>query len=409
MFEDQGIMGDNWGWLPTDAIREPYINNNTRRIQEPSTAGSTENPGGRGRIRPIPISPYGQSLYSEVMDQYQPLSPINLNFSNPPNQHNDNRAEQICNCNCHGLGLHVTSRPIASNQIWHTTDMIDNIATTNSTPTVQVMTDNQNNPALNLEQNTNQFTITQMFETIQQNQMVLLTNIGSFQRATEERLLSLETKAGGSFEYIKTLNSNIEAAKVNIVDLTTLTNANNTKVKTMEDTLTAAVARIDKLENDVLDLDRVNRAYSLRILNVPEEPREICRVTVANIIRDNKLLPNCENLTISTIANQIENAHRLGKTEAGRTRHLLVKFHEVPFRDTVIRTVKRLPGGKTHEGYIFLDDLSVKDREIKNRNSDITASHFAHDRSAVLYKGGQFKLKGRWFSEDEYQRTRPRQ
>ena len=401
MFEDSNT-GDKWIWLPGEALTEPNTNNNGWS-QEPPLGGSTEGIGGRG----IPVSPYGQALYKEAMERFQPLSPQNLTYSSPINQGLNNSREQFCQCNCHG-GHRANPH---SNLNTHTAKMHTDIQTNHSEGAGFIPTALQpiQHTPTSLNQSVKTNSIEQMFETIQNNQMVLLTNIGSFQRATEERLDRLENKAGDSNEHVKTLSGNIDKAQESITELDNKSKASFLRVNSLENTLKAAMAKIDKLENDVLDLDRHNRAYCLRILNVPEENREICRETVANIIRTNRLLHNCENLTVSTIANQIENAHRLGKLEGGRIRHLLVRFHEVPFRDTVIRSAKRLPGGKTQEGYIFLDDLNLKDREIKNRNSDITESHYARNRTAVLYKGGQFKVNGRWYGEEEYRRTRPRQ
>ena len=250
--------------------------------------------------------------------------------------------------------------------------------------------------------------IDQMFEQIQQNQMVLLTNLGSFQRSTDQRLGSLEEKAGSSLDCITTLSGKVDAAGVEIGQVTEQSKTNTKNIITLENTLQAALTRIENLEKDVLDLDRHNREYCLRILNAPEENAENCKLKVANIIKNNDLLPNSANLNPSSIAHHIEDAHRLGKVYDGRTRHLLVRFHEIPFRDTVIRSVKRLPGGKTREGCVFLDDLPAKDREMKIRNNDITESHYAYDRTPVLFKRGQFKMRGQWYTEEEYRRTRPR-
>lgn len=460
-------MGDNWGvlldgaeydtnrWLPRSSDlgvdcetnrwlprRSSDLDIDRGAVQEPQPDWTS--PIERvGRIRPLPVSPYGELLFRDVMmNPYRLSTPWANNRSNP-----GDGSEQICYCNRLGQNWNAQTNSATSNlgktqlaqlanfnlmaenmdsstlggsnlgtNLTYTSQGLDASGVGRLNSTLEASDMHRTSPGRQPEmfginrpekQGKEKLSINQMFETIQQNQMLLLNHLSEFQTAAETRLSSLELKAGTTIDQFNVLGAKVDTALTDVSSLKTRCKNNTDNVNDVHKTLKDAVMRIEKLEQEVMNLDRFNRSYSLKILNVPEESNEDCRMKVASIIKENKLLPNCENLNITTISYQLENAHRLGKIYMGRRRHILVRFHAVPFRDMIIRTVKKLPGGKTREGYVFLDDLNEKDREIKDRNSHIFKSHFDFDGTHVLYKKGKFLVKGEWLTEEEFQRSRP--
>lgn len=420
-------LSDNWGRLSSDTNLDIHLESNLGMQDSPLEW--TRPLEGSKTVRPLPLSPYGQVLFQNVMDPFLPDTPFlggvpNLSdrvWTNTIGRVVNNIPEQICRhcrhagrqnygdgANSPTLNLNELNYGMASN-----TEALgaliqqgqSNFSIAGSPMEAAATPNSHSLQGQNTEKG--RPTIDQMFETIQKNQMVLLTHLSNFQSSTETRLESLEKKAGTSIEQVGALGGKLKSAIIDISSVKKQSAENATDIATLSSSLKSALERISTLENDVLNLDRYNRQYSLKILDIPEEPNEDCKMKVAGVIKNNKLLPNCENLNASTISYQIENAHRIGKIYMGRNRHMLVRFHAVPFRDTIMRTVKKLPGGKTREGYVLHDDMNITDRQIKDRHSEITKSHYDFDRTHVLYKRGKFLVKGQWLTEEEYQRSRP--
>lgn len=103
----------------------------------------------------------------------------------------------------------------------------------------------------------------------------------------------------------------------------------------------------------------------------------------------------------------IKDAHRVGRHIDGKHRTILVKLYSLRLRDDIIRACKSR-GGKTREGYSILDDRTKNDSKIHARNVPIMQQWHDFDKTKVFYKHGVFKVKGVWYTEQEFQKLQIR-
>lgn len=386
------------------------------QIQDSAQDQPTTTIGGSGHIGPYPLSPYGEFLFRDVINTPPYTNNDPAHMLRPGYDHNNHSlTNQTCS---------VCNSPIIISNLF--ADQLLNATMANSSGIETILSGNIYTGGNSMDRTFTQenaearpiglsapraapkkLSVEDMFWQISQNQQAMLDNLKSYQQATETRLASLETQAGSTVRCLVKLSAGIDKALLDTTAINVKSDENKKNIVSLETTLNSAMARIEKLEQNVLDLDRHNREYNLKILHVPEEPSENCKLKVAKLIKDNALLPNSDSLSIYSIAGQIEDAFRVGKIYFGRKRHIIVKLHETPFRNTIMAGVKKMPGGKTKEGYVFMDDLNPTDRETKAKYSDITKAHYAYDRTSVLFKRGRFRVKGQWLSEEEYARSTP--
>ena len=94
--------------------------------------------------------------------------------------------------------------------------------------------------------------------------------------------------------------------------------------------------RHEELESNVLQLEIYSRNFNLRFCGIPEKdnvsesPADICE-KIMQILRDYFQLPDVK----------IENAHRIGKRNSTKPRHILVKFLFRPEKQVILSSARK--------------------------------------------------------------------
>ena len=293
-----------------------------------------------------------------------------------------------CYCNCH-------SCPVPDTENMSLTEGAL-METNTAGATVGPGTQNTATPSIP-ENPTNK----QLYELMSSTQ----TMLQGFQQTTDLRLKTLESKASSNDVKLGEMSQNIETNRVQISSNTVTVHSIDTENKRLNGILKSALERINELEMGLNWVDRTVRDNNLRVLNVPEEEGEKCVLKIATVIQNNSYTGD-RSMSLESVLQSIEYAHRVGKEVIGKPRTMLVKFHSKDSRDCVISACKK-KGGKSVEGCVFLDDRTQPDRTIHARNVPIMQKWFAHDGTKIFYKYGKFRVRGVWYSEADFKKLRP--
>ena len=160
--------------------------------------------------------------------------------------------------------------------------------------------------------------------------------LAGFQQSAELRLESLEKKASTNIAQLNTVKSQVDINIANISHVNTKSTSATAENKRLSDMLQSALVRLDTLEKDVNFIDRGIRGHNLCFINIPEESDENCLIKIANVIKNNAFNTSAPNMSIDDIARSMDEAHRVGKQQAGQHRQIIVKLHSKRLRDDII-------------------------------------------------------------------------
>ena len=126
--------------------------------------------------------------------------------------------------------------------------------------------------------------------------------------------------------------------------------------------LKAVSSCASQLQLQTNQLERYSRAYNVRLVGVPEQPRsqsdarqpENCVAVLEGILKEHFGLEGTH----------IENAHRTGTAEPNKPRQIIAKFYSRPKRAAVMRAAREKLGGTP---YRLMDDLTAADVAEKKR------------------------------------------
>ena len=153
--------------------------------------------------------------------------------------------------------------------------------------------------------------------------------------------------------------------------------------------LQSATMSIAKLEAKLVASERHSRSFNVRLLGVPETDGENCVATVVDLL-DRKV-------QLSGSAPVIENAHRIGKAQQGKPRHIIARFYSRVTRSTVMRTTRT---NLRDSPLRFVDDLTKDDLLEKQRVRPLMDELFKTNRRPS-FRNGKLYAEGRPVSEGE--------
>ena len=153
--------------------------------------------------------------------------------------------------------------------------------------------------------------------------------------------------------------------------------------------LQSATMSIAKLEAKLVASERHSRSFNVRLLGVPETDGENCVATVVDLL-DRKF-------KLSGSAPVIENAHRIGKTQQDKPRHIIARFYSRVTRSTVMRTTRT---NLRDSPLRFVDDLTKEDLLEKQRVRPLMDELFKTNRRPS-FRNGKLYAEGRPVSEGE--------
>ena len=129
--------------------------------------------------------------------------------------------------------------------------------------------------------------------------------------------------------------------------------------------------QVAQMNERLLSLERYSREYNLRFHNIPESPGEVC------LLKINDILANQLN-----VEPKIENAHRVGARNDGKSRAIICKFVYRSERYKVIQKKRDLK-----DGVWITEDLIWEDREKKKKLRDVMKEAFERGKRPRFHRG----------------------
>ena len=197
------------------------------------------------------------------------------------------------------------------------------------------------------------------------------------QAALEKRCEAIESRVDSntqqSSDIIRSLNFESERINEHEAELADLKQVvKELRIKSQQDT-----SIITSLTSDMSGLQRYTRSFNVRILGMPEEKDENCVESVERLFVEHFDVPN----------GSIENAHRVGKSDAGKPRQMIARFHSrATRRDVMVAARETL----ANTGLRVIDDLTQKDLETKRRVLPLMEKLYTENKKPRFANGRLF-------------------
>jgi uncharacterized coiled-coil protein SlyX len=190
-------------------------------------------------------------------------------------------------------------------------------------------------------------------------------------------------------ETVTTLLNTVTTLNGKVTDLETAATAKDVEIKELQDRLRETERKLDTQERDMnhlmkradqcdkanLEMERHSRSSNLRIGGIDENPNEDCKaVTLAVLTK----------LDVGNV--DIENVHRVGSKEEGKTRMMIVRFVRRTERREVLVKRKEF----FEKNFPLYEDLPKADLVIKKKYKKEIANHY-------LKKDKCYFARGAWF------------
>ena len=137
------------------------------------------------------------------------------------------------------------------------------------------------------------------------------------QAAPEKRCEAIESRVDSNTQQLSDIirSLNFESKRINehdaeLADLKQV-------VKELQNKSQQDTSIINSLAPEMNSLQRYTRSFNVRILGIPQEKDENCVESVERLFVEHFGVPN----------GSIENAHRVGKSDAGKPRQMIARFH----------------------------------------------------------------------------------
>ena len=147
----------------------------------------------------------------------------------------------------------------------------------------------------------------------------------------------------------KDLEKNVEGVKVSVA-------AMNVTVSEM-DSLRGGYTELQKKQEH---LERYSRDYNIRVIGVDKQNGKDCMAIVLN----------CVNLlSLEDATGEVENAHRTGRKQGDKLRHIIAKLYSRPFKRTLLQTAKSVNRKEALNGVRFVEDFIPSDFSTGKKSS----------------------------------------
>ena len=112
----------------------------------------------------------------------------------------------------------------------------------------------------------------------------------------------------------------------------------------------------DNLRKKLEHLERHSRDFNIRVLGVSEEDGEDCMAIILDYIA---------RLRFEHAVAEVENAHRTGKNQGERPRHIIAKLYSRPFKRKLCQAAKNADGKVELNEVRFVEDFTPSDFETR--------------------------------------------
>ena len=177
----------------------------------------------------------------------------------------------------------------------------------------------------------------------------------------ENKVRDLETAATAKDEECKDLRDDLNAANLTIAN----------QGREIEHLL----KRMDQVDQCCLEQERHSRSSNVRIGEIEETAQEDCKAKVTAVF---------QKYGLTDI--DIENTHRVGKKQNGKTRYMIVRFVRRTERRSVLEKRKLFFDG----GNPIYEDIPYKDLQVKKKYKKEIEAHFNKKEKVYFTRGAWF-------------------
>ena len=190
---------------------------------------------------------------------------------------------------------------------------------------------------------------------------LLPTNLAIFFKDATERFECMIRASVDSFiskldELKVSMEASLEFERQRINAKKTKQDTMDTRMKEVEKEITELKSKVEKQTIDANKNERFSRRNNVRLVGIPEPQegqREDCILIAEDILRRK-----------FNISSKVERAHRHGRRNEGKPRHMLIKL--LSYRDKV-EVMRCARDALKNERYFITDDLTPLDRQEKQK------------------------------------------
>ena len=204
----------------------------------------------------------------------------------------------------------------------------------------------------------------------------LSDDVELFQRNTNERLQKIESVIS-KVEEIDGLKFKQQELEAGFDSLKTSLNSMNTNTEEIDNLRRSN----DDLRKKVEHLERYSRDFNIRILGVSEEDGEDCMAIILDYIT---------RLGFEHAEAEVENAHRTGKKQGERPRHIIAKLYSRPFKRRLLQAAKSADGKTELNEVKFVEDFTPSDFETRKKALPLMRKAFEEGKRVRFTKGKLF-------------------
>lgn len=202
-----------------------------------------------------------------------------------------------------------------------------------------------------------------------------LNDVKAGQSKLEEKLESLTTRLDNQHTEIKDLQ---KSANFFSHEISVLSKSNATSLQVIKEQQCAIddyAVKLSELQTLIDDTQRYSRGFNLRFVGLPEEEdpqKEDCIEKIQQLI-----------FTRLQINADIENAHRVGRVQNGKPRHVIAKFLRRPERYSVLRQRYAFKVDKV----MVFEDVIAKDLEARRKLAAVVQDARQNGKKTRFVKG----------------------
>ena len=133
-----------------------------------------------------------------------------------------------------------------------------------------------------------------------------------------------------------------------------------------------------ELKNKLEHLERYSRDFNIRLIGVEEEEGEDCMTIV---------LDHFTLLGFEEAHEELENAHRTGRRQDGKPRHIIAKLYARPFKRNLLRAAKNPQNKNLLNGVRLVEDFTPGDFELRKKALPMMKKAFEEGKKVRFTKG----------------------
>ena len=209
----------------------------------------------------------------------------------------------------------------------------------------------------------------------------LSADLIDFQQDTNARLVKIES-AMSKIDEIEILNNKaqvldeeVDRIKVSLTSTKSTVEAMDSK---MEDSFKKLQESNRELKNKLEHLERYSRDFNIRLIGVEEEEGEDCMTIV---------LDHFTLLGFEEAHGELENAHRTGRRQDGKPRHIIAKLYARPFKRNLLRAAKNPQNKNLLNGVRLVEDFTPGDFELRKKALPMMKKAFEEGKKVRFTKG----------------------